>query len=304
MRISGFTMVRNAEKYYFPIKEVILSVLPLVDEFIVALGDSDPDDHSRELILSIGSPKIKIIQRQWDESLFKDGKIFKVETDFALSHCSGDWCFYLQGDEVIHERDHEEIHQKCLQYLGDRRVEGFLFNYLHFWGDYRHILNFHGWYKNEIRIVRNHIGIQSFKDAQSFRTCKNSHLKVIPLNAQVFHYGWVRPPHLMQSKRKEQISIHFGKEKAHQTFQKTESRFDFGPLGRLPVYEGTHPEVMNTCIQQLAWSTDLNYGKKMVLQRPLIKHERWKYKLLSYFENRFLDGHQIFGYSNWSILPP
>ena len=40
MKISGFTMVRNAGKYYFPIKESIQSVLPIVDEFIVEFNSS------------------------------------------------------------------------------------------------------------------------------------------------------------------------------------------------------------------------------------------------------------------------
>ena len=304
MTISGFTIVRNAEKFYFPIREAILSVLPLVDEFVVALGDSDEDDHSRERIESIGSPKIKIIHHRWDNNHFRDGKIYKVETDFALSHCKGDWCIYLQADEVIHERDHAEIHQKCFQYLKDKRVDGFLFKYLHFWGDYEHVLNFHGWYKNEIRIIRNHVGIQSFKDAQSFRSSDRRHLNVIPLEAQIFHYGWVRPPHLMQSKRKEQTTIYYGRERARLAFEKEESGFDFGPLGRLPVFKGTHPIVMNDFILQLGWRNDLNYREEMKLSRPLVKHERWKYRWLSFFENKFLNGRQIFGYRNWNVLSP
>ena len=103
MTISGFTMVRNAGKFYYPIKEAILSVLPIVDEFIVALGDNDPDDNTRQQIESIGSDKIKIYDRVWEEKHFVDGHIFKLETDFALSKCSGDYCLYLQADEVVHE---------------------------------------------------------------------------------------------------------------------------------------------------------------------------------------------------------
>ena len=80
MTISGFTMVRNADKYYFPIKEAIESVLPIVDEFVVALGNNDEGDKTRELIESIGSDKVKIIDRIWSEKEFVDGTPVNRET--------------------------------------------------------------------------------------------------------------------------------------------------------------------------------------------------------------------------------
>ena len=90
MKISGFTFVRNATRYYYPVKESILSVLPLVDEFIVALGEGHPGDRTREEIESIGSDKIRILDRVWDKDLMVDGKIYAHETNFALSQCTGD----------------------------------------------------------------------------------------------------------------------------------------------------------------------------------------------------------------------
>ncbi len=64
MMISGFTIVRNAVKFHYPIVESITSILPICDEFVVNVGDSD--DGTLELIRSINSPKIRIIQTQWD----------------------------------------------------------------------------------------------------------------------------------------------------------------------------------------------------------------------------------------------
>ena len=78
MTISGFTMVRNAGKYYYPIRAAIESVLPLVDEFIVALGNGDKNDDTLAQIQSIGSSKIRIFQHEWDENLFQDGAIFRL----------------------------------------------------------------------------------------------------------------------------------------------------------------------------------------------------------------------------------
>ena len=226
MTISGFTMVRNATKYYFPIKESIESILPIVDEFIVALGEGDANDLTRAEINAIGSNKIKIIDRVWSEDDFVDSKIFAKETTFALSQCSGDWCFYLQADEVVHEDDLPRILQSCKDHLDHKNIDGLLFNYYHFFGDYDHYLPFHGWYKNEIRIVRNDSKIYSYKDAQSFRKEDNLKLNVAPIDAHIYHYGWVRPPELMQSKKKEHDSMHHGREKAQKDYQFKSEKFN------------------------------------------------------------------------------
>lgn len=302
MKISGFTMVRNADKYYYPIKESILSVLPIVDEFIVALGDCDNDDKTREQIESINSNKIQIIDRIWNEKDFVDGKIFANETDCALSQCSGDWCFYLQADEVIHEKDLNLIKESCEKYIDTPIVDGLLFKYYHFFGDYNHYLPFHGWYKNEIRIVRNNTGIYSYKDAQSFRKNENKKLNVVEIDAHIYHYGWVRPPEIMQSKKKEQDSMHQGKIKTNTDYQEKSYEFEFGALGLIPVFPRTHPSVMSNLISKLSWKYKLNYSKKSKLTRPLMKHEKIKYRLLSFFENNLLGGRNLGGFKNYILL--
>lgn len=302
MSISGFAMVRNADKYYFPIKESIESILPIVDEFIVALGAGDKKDKTRALIESIKSDKVKIIDRVWDEKDFVDGKIFANETSFALSQCKGDWCFYLQADEVIHEKDLPAIQKACEKYQDRSEVEGLLFKYYHFFGDYEHYLPFHGWYKNEIRMVRNHIGCYSYKDAQSFRKNENEKLSVKEVDAHIYHYGWVRPPEIMQSKKKEQHSMHHGKEESEKAYGYNPDEFEFGAMGALPEFPGTHPEVMNHFIEKLHWKDKLIFAKKVNLHRPPMKHEKPKYKFLSFIENTFNGGRDIVGYSNWNLL--
>lgn len=295
-------MVRNAEKYYFPVRESISSILPVVDEFIVALGNSDEDDHTRHIIESIGSDKIRIIDRVWHEKDFINSKILAEETNFALSACTGDWCFYLQADEVVHEQDLDMIRKACEQYLTDKRVDGFLFRYLHFWGDYDHFLPFHGWYKNEIRIIRNHSGIYSLKDAQSFRKGNDEKLKVISLPAHIYHYGWVRPPFLMQSKKKEHDAMHHGKSKTETVYQSRPGDFDYGFLGNIPKYTGSHPGVMSDFMRRMNWQGALNYTKKIRPGRPLMKHEKRKYRVISFIENMFLGGRDLWGYRNWIKL--
>ncbi len=293
-------MVRNATKYYFPIKESILSILPVIDEFVVALGDCDPDDKTREEIESIDSDKIKIIDRIWLEEDFIDGKLFAQETTFALNQCKGDWCIYLQADELIHEKDLPLIKERCAENIGNKNIDGFLFRYHHFFGDYDHYLPFHGWYKNEIRIIRNGIGIYSYKDAQSFRKGDNQKLNVLPIDAHIYHYGWVRPPHLMQSKKKEQDSIHHGKEKISKEYESKPRDFSYGSLGKLPVFNESHPEVMDQMRSKIHWIDHLNYSSKGVPNREKFKHEKFKYRLITLLENTFNGGRDIFGYTNWN----
>ena len=107
MKVSGFTICRNAVRLEYPLEEVIRAALPIVDEFVVNLGPSD--DGTEDLIQSIRSEKSGLFILIWDESVKRDGLIFSRETNIALSHCHGTWAFYLQADEVIHEQDYSGI---------------------------------------------------------------------------------------------------------------------------------------------------------------------------------------------------
>jgi hypothetical protein len=107
MKIAGFSFIRNAVKYDYPIVEAILSILPLCDEFVIAVSKSE--DNTLKLIRSIGSPKIRIIETVWDDSLRKGGAVLAQETDKALQAVSDDvdWAFYIQRDECLHEQYHD-----------------------------------------------------------------------------------------------------------------------------------------------------------------------------------------------------
>jgi len=116
MKISGFTIIRNAIINDYPAVEAITSILPVVDEMIVALGKSDDDTEG--LIRSINSDKIKIVHSDWDLSKLPGGKVMAIETDKAFKEISPDssWAFYIQCDEVVHEQYHAAIRKSCEQY--------------------------------------------------------------------------------------------------------------------------------------------------------------------------------------------
>jgi hypothetical protein len=315
MRISGFTMVKNAGKLYYPIRESIESILPIVDEFIIALGDCDIDDTTLQQIQSIQSNKIRIIHTVWDIKKYPNGTENAHQTDIAKNECTGDWLFYLQADELIHEKYHSTIVKACNDLLNDQEVEGILFKYIHFWGDYNHYQHSHGWYPKEIRIIRNDKDIHSWESAQSFRRIPGFDglhyrqkdgtfkLKVAEIDAYVYHYGWVRPPYLMQNKNKSLHTIHKGEQRVSEVYKDRSNEYDYGPLGKAPVFTGTHPAVMEPMINKFNWKDQLNYSKKHPHQKAeKHKQDRFKNKILTFIEQNLLGGKQLFGFKNYVLV--
>lgn len=305
-------MVKNADKLYYPIKQSIMSVLPIVDEFVVAVGDCDSDDRTREIIESIDDPKVKIIDTVWDIEKYPNGTENAHQSNIAKNACSGDWLIYLQADEVIHEKYLPTIQKRCEELLDDAEVEGLLLKYLHFWGDYWHYHFSHGWYKKEIRIIRNDPEIYSWVSAQSFRRIpdfdeKNFRqkkgtykLKVADVDAYVYHYGWVRPPHLMRNKMKALSTIHKGS--LNNRHIQTIQDFDYGPLNRIRKFKETHPAVMKDWIKKFNWQDQLQYKGKPSKDRKKQKHEKFRVRLLSWIENKLLGGRTIGGSKNYIKL--
>jgi len=313
MKISGFTIVKNAGKLHYPIRESILSILPIVDEYIIALGECDQGDNTRQIINEINSPKIKIIDTVWDVKQYPKGSVLAQQTDLAKSHCTGDWLFYLQADEVVHEKDHPAIVNACNMYLNDKNVEGFLFKYIHFWGDYQHAFTEnHAWYRNEIRIIRNLPDIHSWRDAQSFRVITNftkdkyltkdssRKLNVKWVKTYIYHYGWVRPPKIM-SKKQTHFTNCYEDESSQLQELEVYSEVDFGPLGTIPQFKMTHPLVMSDLISRFNWGKDLNYSLLKVKGTRTHKHNRIVYKILSFLENTF-SPRGIFNFKNYKLL--
>lgn len=316
MRVSGFTFVKNATQLFIPAKEAIASVLPLVDEFIVALGKGDAGDQTRAEIESLQDPKIRIIETEWDLANYPKNTVFARETDKAKEACTGDWLVYIQCDEAIHEKYHETIRSAMERYHDDREVEGLLFDYVHFWGDFDHYHDGHTWYRREVRIIRNDPKIHSWKDAQSFRYYEedfdysykayqskegNRKLNVVALRADVYHYGYVRPPHLMSAKRRSNSRSYHGAQKSEELLKDLPTAFDYGPMQHIPKFEGTHPAVMKNWLARFDWADQLQWTGGVNPERLKHKHERTKYRLITWFERNVI-GHPIMQFENFNIL--
>ncbi len=252
MRVSGFTLIRNAIKFDFPIVESVNSLLPLVDEYVVNVGRSEDD--TLELIRSIRSPKIKIVETVWDDSLKTDGKLFGIQQDVALSHCTGDWAFCLQADEVVHEDDLPVIRRAMEECLDRPDVIALVLRVLHFKGDY---WSLDPWmYHRATRIVRNNGTIRSAIDGFDFEVpgvpgvIKNGTAgRLIP--ARVFHYGYARRPEALLEKRRYQIRRHEGDRLSEQRIDAwAEEDAQFPDYGILKNFRGSHPRVMRERISR------------------------------------------------------
>jgi len=206
MKVSGFTFLRNGQKLGYPFVPSIRSILPLVDEFVIALGPCD--DETEKMVREIGDPKIRIIPTTWNEGIRNDysvkGYVYGQQKSIALFNCTGDWAFYLEADELLHENDLPKIRAAMEKHLNDERIEALAFDYLHFYGNKNTLACSPGWYRSEVRIIRN--TIPAWSSEALFYNVLDSHKqarhpRAAHTGATVYHYGWVRSEEQMDEKR-------------------------------------------------------------------------------------------------------
>jgi len=289
MKVCGFTIVRNALKYSYPVVESIKSVLPVCDRFIVAVGKSDDD--TLALIKSIKDERITIIETEWDNTLREGGRVLAVETNKAMNAIPDDfdWCFYIQADEVVHEKYHPAIRTEMERWMNSPEVEGLLFNYLHFWGTFDYVGVSRKWYRREIRIIRNDKRIRSFRDAQGFRK-EDKKLKVKLIDAFIYHYGWVRPPEIIKNKIRNFHSFyHSDSELEGEKFRS--ENFDYSEIDSVRKFEGTHPAVMEDLVTNLNWNVSLDE-----------KNTRLNFKDAILYRIEKICGYRLFEYKNYRII--
>lgn len=253
MKVCGFSFIRNAVKYDYPVAEAIRSVLPMCDGFVVAVGKSE--DGTLDLIRGI-DPRIQVLETVWEETQREGGRALALETDKAFQAIPADydWAFYIQGDEVVHEQGQPIIRRAMEEHLRDPRVEGLLFKYRHFYGSYDYVGKKYNWYRREIRVVRNRKDIFSYRDAQGFRRRPNHKLRVKLIDAYVHHYGWVRDPRALQGKERSKARYY----RDDRWIEEHLGGSDRWVYEREPQpvvrFEGTHPGVMEERIRRKNWS--------------------------------------------------
>ena len=259
MKVSGFTFLRNGQKLGYPFVASIRSILPLVDEFVIALGPCDDD--TEKMVREIGDPKIRIIPTQWNERMNPDYSVkafvYGQQKSIALFNCTGDWAFYLEADEVLHEDDLPRIRAAMENHLNDERVEALAFDYLHFYGNKNTIAWSPRWYRSEVRILRN--TIPAWGPEGLFFIVLDSHKKgryprAAHTGATIFHYGWVR----------SEAQMYLKASAVHKFWRDGRvNRVDYTQADpeTLKLFAGTHPQAVQSWLPEAAgvFQTDPNH---------------------------------------------
>ena len=272
MKISAFTFIKNGQILGYPFLQSIQSVLPIVDEFIINVGESEDDTLS--LIESISSSKIRIIKSRWNDSMKDRGYVYGQQKMISQFNCTGDWAFYVEGDEVYHENELEKIKKSMEVNLNELNVEALVFDFYHFYGNSNSYIDSPGWYRNEARIIRN--SIRSYAPDGLFWLVLDSNKKgryprVKHTGAHCYHYGWIRSEEQMNLKSKK-VKKYWGE---------NHERIDYSQMDQsiIEEFKGTHPEIIKNWLPKESgiFKTNANYKltKKQKKHRLMIKLEKF-----------------------------
>ena len=294
MVIEGFTYVRNGIKMGYPFIASINSLLPIVNKLFVVVGNSD--DGTREAVVNLANDKICIVDSVWEEEKRKNGEIFREQSNLGLAKITGDWAIHIQADEVLMETAREEILQNIKLADAKEEVDGLLFPFYHFWGDYKHIRHTRATHAFEIRAFKNNRKVLSYKDSQGFRIFEEPNFKdkgiklnVLKTDTKIFHYSYTRNPKLM--KTKTNYFNRFWHSNDWLSKHNSESDFDFNEVDRLDTFEGDHPKYMESVISKKDW--DFNYN-------PSKSNMSLKEKLLYWIEHHF--NYRFFENKNYKVV--
>ena len=176
-----------------------------------------------------------------------------------------------------------------LRFKDEPKIDGLLFKYLHFYGSYDYVGDSSKWYKHEIRVIRNDRSIYSYKDAQGFRKGNNEKLSVYPVDACIYHYGWVKEPKAMQRKQ-ENFNKFWHDDKWIEAHILKADEFDYSlNVNQLSPFLDDHPKVMKKRIELKNWKFDHDLS---------INRKTLKDKLKDFLRNSF--GVDI-NYKNYTI---
>jgi glycosyltransferase involved in cell wall biosynthesis len=283
MKVSGFSFIRDGVRLGYPFEESIRSALPVCDEFIVACGASD--DGTLDRLRAMREPKLRILETSWNEACRSHGFVYGQQKMIAQFNCTGDWAFYLEGDEVLHEKDLDNLRAAMRHYLDDAAVEVLAFDYLHFYGDTRHVNISSQFYRKAARIIRNSLrsiapdglywAVIKDKTWHGGRNKRRTRYpRAAALNIPIYHYGNAR--HQRYVEAKAETGNRYWTEKT--PFKSSYSDIDPAQIGE---FRGTHPALMSDWLEHHA-----NRGFEFDPDRPLTRRER-KHRRMASLERRF-----------------
>ena len=272
MKVSAFTFIKNGQILGYPFVESIQSILTIVDEFVINVGESE--DNTLLMIQSIHSSKIRIIKSKWNDTMQERGFVYGQQKMIAQYNCTGDWAFYIEGDEVYHENDLEQIRESMIIHLDDPNVEALAFNFYHFYGNANSYLDSPGWYRSEVRIIKN--SVRSYAPDGLFWLVLNSNKqgrypRAKHTGVSCYHYGWLRSQEQMNLKNK----------KVQKYLAKDPVKVDYSQMDQsiIKEFQGSHPEIIKKWLPKESglYKVDPNYKptKKQKKHRMMIKFEKF-----------------------------
>jgi len=274
MKVSAFTFIKNAEILGYPFIESINSILPIVDEFVINVGDSE--DNTLQLIRSIKNKKIRIINSSWNERMTIKGFVYGQQKMIAQYNCTGDWLFYIEGDEIYHEKDLDEIKEAMFRYHENDNVEALAFKFRHFYGNSNSYLDSPGWYRSEARIIKSNI--RTYAPDGLFwvvldKNKKGRYPRAILLDAYCYHYGWVRSEEQMNLKS----------EKVQKYWGKSVKKIDYSSIDQkiISLFTGKHPKVIDD------WLPKKEKGIYLARKDYQITKKERKHRIMIFFEKIF-----------------
>ncbi|MBA3444787.1 MAG: glycosyltransferase family 2 protein [Gemmatimonadales bacterium] len=286
VKVSGFTIVRNAIKLDFPVEASIRSILPICDEVVVNVGRSEDD--TLDLVRSIGDSRIRILETEWDMS--RRNAVLGRETHRAMQACTHPWGVYIQADEVLHERGREQLASAIQAADGDPRIEGLLVKYLHFYGGFDTVATHRRWYRREVRAVRlaAELDIRPYQGAQGFRVGpKYRRIRARLTGAEMFHYGWARPAQALREKR----------DLGRTMYPWRDADVNLPLLAWMPGlerFQGTHPAVARPWIEDRYFDPD-----------RVIAPRKFRWRFIRYYLSTAIERHtgiRVFEFRNYKTV--
>ncbi len=282
MKVSGFTFLRNGRRLGYPFLESIQSILPICDEFVIALGASD--DGTCEMVRTLSDPKIKILETVWNESMRTRGYVYAQQKMVAQFACTGTWAFYLEADEIVHENDLDYIRSAMERYADDPGVEALAFKYHHFFGSPDYVATSPDWYRSAARIIRTDIRSMAPDGLywvvipnRKWHGGRNKRFNRYPraslLDAFIYHYGHVRGEEQMVEKARY-TDRYWGKDGE----ASPSGMYQWVPAENLAGFRGGHPAVAESWLEESA-NRDFTPNRSI---RP-----RWKHRVMKRMEKSF-----------------
>jgi len=273
MKVSAFTFIKNGEILGYPFIQSIKSILPIVDEFVINVGSGE--DNTLEVIQAINDPKIRIIQSCWNDNMKNRGYVYGQQKMVAQFNCTGDWAFYIEGDEIYHENDLDRIYMSMKENLDNPEVEALIFDFYHFYGNANSYLDSPGWYRSEARIIKN--SLRTYAPDGLFWLVLDSNKtgrypKAKHTGAKCYHYGWVRSEAQMNLKSKK-VQKYWGGEA---------NKIDYSKMDQsiIKEFKGSHPKIIQDWIPKETGVFVADQDYKLSLKQK-------KHKIMIIFEKLF-----------------